>query len=387
MADNTEVDSAGNPVTYGSNTKDINEATGAPKGAPVLAGGFSDFIGSLNPIQTLKDTVSKTADIGVNQANANTGAFGTTAETPIITPEQQQLLDMGKGLPKAAQGAGEAIGQIGETQNALGAPVGQQAQETNTQQGQFSQGTDQDELQKSVAQFSNVMQSKQNDLDQMKQQIAINPQEAVRQQYFGTAGHAVMSSIAMALSGIGSGLTGQPNAALSVYQKSIDRAVQQKAQNIQAYMESAQGKQLIADSQLSKAQQVALANNIATSTVYHAAEGAILGNQYLIKSKTAPAVSRILQADAVQKYTQAGAEIVKPFIGRGTQSDARALNAAGLWMSDIPVGKTLNLRTNPNQVAPTNNTQAPTSLNPIEEKNALKDPSFLESYNRLKEGD
>ena len=80
-------------------------------------------------------------------------------------------------------------------------------------------------------------------------------------------GNKLLAGIGLALSGIGSGLTGQPNLAMDMLQKTIDRSIEAQKQTYINKLSQAQEKAGLPKTDLSRVQTNAIAQNIAGGTV------------------------------------------------------------------------------------------------------------------------
>lgn len=287
----------------------------------------------LTPWGAAAGLVEKGVDTAANAANY-TGGVGTSGL--ILTP-QEQAANAGRfALPTKEQAAEGAVGNVGQIQQETAVPI-EEANDVVKQQ-RAAGAQNQEELQKSLTNFNNVLQQKQQDMDSVRTELAQNPQAAVQKQYFGTPTNAIMSSLAMVLGGMGSGLSGQSNAALDMYNNQVKNAIDMRSQNIQGYLASAQQNHLGAEQQLSKAQLVALSNNISTIEMNHMQDGVIQGQNALATAKSAPQTAKILQLKMAADTANAEAGITSILATHGTTSNAQSLNGLGQMFAKIPGG-------------------------------------------------
>ena len=80
-------------------------------------------------------------------------------------------------------------------------------------------------------------------------------------------GNKLLAGIGLVLSGIGSGLTGQPNLAMEMLQKTIDRSIDAQKQTFANKLQQAQEKAGLPKTDLSRIQTNAIAQNIAGGTI------------------------------------------------------------------------------------------------------------------------
>lgn len=304
----------------------------------------SGILDNINPLNMLANGAGKVADIAANESLNNTTKQDVTATAPVLTEQQQNLVAPAQEIPQQLPATEQAIQNVGQNVAAT-APAIQSAVEATQNQTQDAVANKQD-LQTSINNFNQIMLNKQKYLDRATTELQQNPQAAVQKQYFGTVSHAVMSSLAMALSGIGSGLTGQANGAVQVYQTQIKNAIDQRAQNIQGYLEQAQKSQLSADSQMNKAQVAALSRNVATAEIGHIQQGVIDGMSAYSTAKSGNDTAQVLKQKAIQDTAQAGAGIAQTFMGKATSGTAT--NTTGLvnLLNGVHVGQKLSADSN-----------------------------------------
>lgn len=303
---------------------------------------MAGILDNINPVAIASNAIGKGVDVAAGESLNNTKDAQTSTTGAILTPQQQADLaptsQIAADLPKTQ----EALKQIGANQEAT---VPQLEQGVSNIQAQLkSTPQSKQELDKSLNKFSDSMDQKQISLDSMQNELAQNPQAAVQKQYFGSASNSIMSSLAMALSGIGSGLTGQPNSAMEVFNNQIKRAIDQRSQNIEGYLKQSQQHQLSADQQMSKAQIAAMSRNIAITEINHGVAGLTEGLANTVKAKSGQAMAQVIIQKATQDAAQSAAQVTAPFVTNGTMNDASHITAMTQLLDGIHVGRNKSLQ-------------------------------------------
>lgn len=152
---------------------------------------------------------------------------------------------------------------------------------------------------------------------------AIDPQ-----QYLNTMGtdKKVMTAIGMVLSGIGAGLTGQPNLAVDLYNKNTDRAIAAQKQKFEAMMAaSAQSQGLLKTAQdrqaiSATAYQMAVMSNATGNNT--AIDGALLQT----KGDSAQGAAAQLKLMNTQKFQDAHAAFARDYINTMNSGNALKVN-------------------------------------------------------------
>lgn len=162
------------------------------------------------------------------------------------------------------------------------------------------------------------------------------------QQYLHTMGtdDKVMTAIGMALSGIGSGLTGQPNLAMDLYNRNTDRAIaaqQKKFENLMTA--SAQSAGLLRTAQDRQAIS-ANAYNLAVISTMSGNDTAIKGAVMNIKSQAAPEVAKQMMYENDLKKQSAHKAFAQDYINTNTSGDLRRTNL--LFNMMAPISEKLN---------------------------------------------
>lgn len=128
---------------------------------------------------------------------------------------QKQLIDQGEE-------AKSAVETIGEAQRDIAAPVSGEA--TKGSKDTTTLGTDAAEYTKQQIQTNDkILADSEKALTDLRSKIAINPNRYMEK--LSADGKGPMTTIALVLGGIGSGLTGQPNAAMSILEKRIQQDI------------------------------------------------------------------------------------------------------------------------------------------------------------------
>lgn len=296
-------------------------ANGASKVAGKVIGAIPQAVGAVaGAVPQLANTVANsgsqeaTDSVTAKQGPGETAGQGVQA-TQQLNPSTQEA---NLGL----QQAGEISRQVGSpvagavTQSALGSQQ-QSAQQATQATANYQQA---------------VSDTNQKTLDAEKaiQQTAaaakIDPQAYLHS--LGTSGK-VMTAIGMALSGIGSGLTGQPNMAMQIYQANTDRAIaaqQQLYTNLMTnnaqrlgLIQSAQDRQTISSN----------AYNAAVMSVMQGNNTAIQAVSEQAKYMTQPQAAQQLINQNNIRYQQAIDSHNRDYINTIQSGDQRKVNLLG----------------------------------------------------------
>lgn len=232
------------------------------------------------------NVASTAANISGNSAHAQQS---NTTSVPVGAPDSYpQALQTTEALSPQTDATNAALQKAAEQEKAIGGPVTQQAVDT------AQDATENSYEQQAAAQkaYLDALQNSHNltiaagaALDDASQNAAIDPQRYLNN--LGVSGKTV-SAIGMALSGIGSGLTGQPNLAVELFNKNVERdiaAQKQIFQNKMAVSAAAQG--LLKTSQ--QAEQISsTAQNMATMSVSAGISSTLQSLQAQVKVLTSP---------------------------------------------------------------------------------------------------
>lgn len=262
-----------------------------------------------------------------NAANSSTAEQSNQAQVksgdPTTFPQAQQAT---QALQPAEQAANQGLTNAAGIEKDIGAPVGQQVtgsgQQTQTSAQQL-QGTTQKAYMDALDATHTATLNAESALQKASAAATIDPQ-----QYLHTMGtdDKVLTSIGMVLSGIGSGLTGQPNLAMDMYNKNTDRAIaaqQAKFQNLIAASAQSQGLLKTAqDRQLISAQ----AYNMAVISTTTGNDTAIKGAEMNIKSTAAPEVVNQMKYTNAQLRQTATANFTGMYVNTAASGDAKKQN-------------------------------------------------------------
>lgn len=296
--------------------------------------------GLVPSMDTVKDAVSGVANsANFGQENTAQGTGTTSAVAPAAEGTAQQLIpateEANKGLqagaetekkiiaPQAAQSTQQTTGAIGQAQTA-----------GTTALQNFQQASD-DANKATIAAGQAVQDAA------AKSQI--DPQRYLNN--LGVGGRT-LTSIGMLVSGIGSGLTGQPNMAMEVFQKNIDRDIAAQTAEYKNLMEVAAAKKGLLQS--AQDRQVIAANALfaAQHSVYTGAQAALGNAMTQAKAVAAPQVVSAAQLLLQQKNQEALDNHSKLYQTLAASKDDKKMNLAGVAataVSDKTLGTNLSL--------------------------------------------
>jgi len=349
------------PEVYKSLLKSNPSFTPSPSVGPMSApvsssgsGGISNLLGKVNPIGVIGDVVGKAVDVAQDQLNQQTKTTESKSQQFVGGPGSEAALENVQTIVPAKEAAQRAVSDIAPKEEQYLKLAGE-AQAKAAQNILDEQKARQLAIEENAKQANNMLMEKQKTLQDMQKQIAINPQEAINKQVLT---NPIVAGISMLLSGIGSGLTGQPNAALEIYHKTLDRAITTRSQNIQGLYQKSQGYGDAAQGFLNKSQATALSQQISAATIYSAAEAYVAGIGNKLQSATAKERAKLIQNDLAIKAQNAANSVAEMTKGFGINQDARRVNALG-YMLDLGIGtptdaikKTNEQVTGVNPVAP-----------------------------------
>lgn len=277
QAPTAEVDSAGNPIKYGAPSKDIREILpNVPKDASIVAGIDSWIPG----VETAKDVGFKAVDTLHNAANYQQ-QNGT--QIPVFDSNQNLTKDVGAKLPERFNLSSDALKNIGQTEEKeVGKVVPGLMQ--NVDDVLFQNRQNQMEIQDNLKKYNELSDIALRQLQEFKAKATINPNQYI--QNMGT-GQKTLTALGLVLSGMGAGLTGQPNMAQEMLQKNIDRDIAAQAKSYENDMQNIAGLKGLAESRLNTSQMRMLAQNMAGITVYTGLQAQLQALQTQIQGKTA----------------------------------------------------------------------------------------------------
>ncbi len=258
------------------------------------------------------------------QANANTSdtTSGVTQQAPTIAGKE--LGETVQALTPSEQEAEQGIQGAAETEEELGVPA------ADTAYGQVQTiAPNTEEVRQNIIdnsyRLANTMRDIQASTDRQAEIAASNPTQEVMQRFFGD--HPVMSSIAMILGGIGSGLTGQPNAAEAMLDRAIKGAQKTKSDQIYAEMQKQKQLQGIGDNLISDSTMQAMANQMGAHAVLSGVKTGLDTMTYKIGSKTAVDRGQILKFTNLQRLFANDLDAANGFKTSGVQNNTDHTNA------------------------------------------------------------
>lgn len=287
---------------------------------------------------TAVNAAGQAVDIAQDQANQQQGTAGSSAQEVSVGPGGQPAIDATNALPAQVKEQQGAIKDIAGIQGPQLSKVGEKQLNLFLQQQSDALKQNQAALVDSQNQFTQLMQQKQSDLDNLRQQATINPQQAIQDKYFGSPTSAIATSLAMVLGGIGSAFTGK-NAALDTYNNQVNNAIQIRSQNIQAYLQAAQSTQAGVDANLTKAQVVAISNSIAGATTFNTLKGIIDSMQTKLSGDTAKQNATILSTEAAKSAQQRELDLLNATKGTNAFTNARKWNAITSLLGGVDLTK------------------------------------------------
>ena len=143
-------------------------------------------------------------------------------------------------------------------------------------------------------------QAAMKDLQDKSLKVKINPDRFMQDL---TGSDKVMSTIGIALSGMGSGLTGQPNMAMQTLQTRIQRDIDAQAKDYENAFNKAKIQSGVASQQMAGAQTRAMAKNVSTITTIAGYKAGLENVMSKITSQTAKDKAQMLiqQLDQMQQ--------------------------------------------------------------------------------------
>jgi len=298
----------------------------------------------------IADLASAAPNLISNAASgvANSGTYGAenTATIPLApTATGEAETTATNAIPTAINEAASGLTAAANTEKKL---VGQTAPEVVS--GGIStvrQGVEQQ--QNAIDEYNNAVQdthSKALDTEQAltdaSQKATINPQQYLQNMGVGPK---TLTAIGLALSGIGSGLTGQPNQAMGVVQANINRDIQTQQQIFQNKMEAVATQRGLLQSAQDRQNLSQLALNQATVMVTQGANVALNGLQAQAAGAVSPDVVKqmLLQnqlkgAEALSNINTKYVQLIKSGNTKNVNQVGLALDVAQQQLSEDPTG-------------------------------------------------
>lgn len=247
---------------------------------------------------------------------------------PAVTGAEATGLALGvQDTLAKSQAAAKAIGNI---EQSVAAPQAQNI--INSATGQITTGTKQ--YQDAVAQYQQTQQdvnqkaqAAENALTYANQKANINPQ-----QYLDTMGvdQKTVTALGMVLSGIGSGLTGQPNMAMQAFQANVDRNIAAQKQVFLNRMQAAAQAQGLLQTAQDKARLDLQAQQFATITVNNGISNLVSGTQMKTAALSAPYLSDIINNKSQQDGLGALGQYNQAYINTYNSGDKKNLDLLGI---------------------------------------------------------
>lgn len=148
-------------------------------------------------------------------------------EAPIF--ENKRADEAQKKMIQRGEAAKEGLGTIGATQEQLAAPVSEKAFKGSERTTTL--GTDAAEYTKQQMQINDsILADSEKALNDLRSKVAINPNRVMEK--LSADGKGPMVAISLFLGGIGSGLTGKDNAALTFLEKRIQQDIEAQQTSI-----------------------------------------------------------------------------------------------------------------------------------------------------------
>ena len=258
--------------------------------AALAAGAGQAIQGAANVAAPIVKTGADAATFN-NQQGIDAAVF----ENKRADEAQKQLIDQGEA-------AKAGIEKIGETQRDIAAPVSAEA--TKGAKGTTTLGTDAAEYTKQQMQINDqILGESEKALTNLRSKIAINPNRYMEK--LSADGKGPMTTIALVLGGIGSGLTGAPNAAMSILEKRIEQDINAQQTSIKnAFEQEANVRSLAKEVRASAGENVMAkaASQAIVLTGYRAAIENVLQN---VTDKTAVEKAQALMMSLDERIAKA----------------------------------------------------------------------------------
>lgn len=248
-------------------------------------------------------------------------------EAPVF--ENKRADEAQKTMIQQGKAAKQGLETIGATQEQLAAPVSAEA--TKGAKGTTTLGTDAAEYTKQQMQINDsILADSEKALGDLRSKIAVNPNRYMEK--LSADGKSPMTTVALILGGIGSGLTGAPNAAQSILEKRIQQDIDAQQTSIKnAFEQEGNVRALSKEVRASAGENVMAkaASQAIVLTGYRAAIENVLQN---VTDKTAIAKAQALMLkldEGIAKATLDYDNVHKANIKSGS-SEASNLLGAGI---------------------------------------------------------
>lgn len=267
----------------------VQDALGLPQGQPVLAS--SNPLSAISPVGVAMDLGNAANDSRVT--NQRQGYNLNIFENNRGVDQEAKVQ---KELPKAEK----ALEGIGQTTEDVMRPVTASAQsdieQQNTRIQEFAAkaATLLDENQR-------VQQEALTKLNDVYSKATIDPERYVKN--LGVSGK-ISTGIGLVLSGMGSGLTGQPNMAMQVLQNNINRDIDAQKQTITNQFNAVAQELGISNAMMNTAQMKGIITNLASGLVNKGAAAVTEAASNNVKSQTAKQTAILLKNKLNQEAGQ-----------------------------------------------------------------------------------
>lgn len=347
----------------------------------------------------LPNVVGRTVDFIFDSPNAakfqQSKNFQQNSLNSVATPAADTAAVSLSGSASKAQ---KGVESAAETTDTLGTPVAKAASEAALDNLDFSKQQLRDtklEYEQSLRGMHDATEKAGTAMEMAAEKSQIDPDLYLKR--LGVSGR-LLSSIGIILSGAGAGLSGQPNMAMQVFQKNIDRDIAAQQQNYQNLMENAAKQHDL----LLTAKDRKL---IATAAYYGAQQSVLMGAQAAIenvsaltKFATAKNVGETVKFELQQRLLKSLQDYTSLYKTVSSSGDLNNYNAMGVGIAAVAdhlLGTNLSMDTrDPSQrfrlrspdavetIDPKPDVQSSFEGNPGIES-PLKNNNFLNSYRSL----
>ncbi len=349
--------------------------------------------------KVLPNVVGKTVDFLLDSPNAakfqQSKNFQQNSLNSVATPATDAAALSLPGLTSEAQ---KGVMSAADTTNRLGTPVAKAASEAALDNLEFSKqqlrGTKL-EYKRSLTAMHNATRDAGAAMEMAVKKSEIDPDLYLKK--LGVSGR-LLSSIGIILSGAGAGLSGQPNMAMQVFQKNIDRDIAAQQQNYQNLMENAvKQRDLLLTAKDRKL--------IATAAYYGAQQSVLMGAQAAIenvgaltKFATAKDVGKTVISELQQRLLKSMQDYTSLYKTVSSSGDLNNYNTMGVGIAAVAdhlLGTNLSMDTrDPSQRFSLRSPNAVGTVDPkpdvessfqeeAEVKSPFKSNDFLNSYRSL----
>ena len=246
--------------------------------APALIQGTGKVAGAIN------DSGQFTQGVNVSQAKP--------VDEQTMKIRQENIGDVKKSK--------EAVESIGKKTEEILTPTVEQIGK-GLEQYRKDQIDQAETMRKNMDDGINAIQLAEKGLNEARAKATIDPDRYVKNM---TGSDKVMSAIGLALSGMGSGITGQPNFAYDNLQKRIQNDIDGQAKDIQNEFNRLAGIKATGESQIGAAQTRAMSNSIAAITTLNGYAAALDNAMQKITSKTQMEKAQLLKLQLQQALMQ-----------------------------------------------------------------------------------